>query len=52
MHMHEARGKFTYCLAEDEEGSPFPPLHQSLVIRLVTILGAEAPVFGDFCTGQ
>ena len=40
-------GKFTYCLAEDEEGSPFPPLHVSLGFdaedSVVTIVGAEAP---------
>jgi len=40
-------GKFTYCLAEDEEGSPFPPLHCSLGFAaedsVVTVVGAEAP---------
>ncbi len=40
-------GKFTYCLAEDEENSPFPPLHTSLGFDLeqsvVTVIGAEAP---------
>ena len=40
-------GKFTYCLAEDEEGSPFPPLHVSLGFAaedsVVTVVGAEAP---------
>lgn len=40
-------GKFTYCLAEDEEGSPFPPLHVSLGFEaddsVVTVIGAEAP---------
>ena len=40
-------GKFTYCLAEDEESSPFPPLHTSLGYSpeesAVTVIGAEAP---------
>ncbi|MBO6657565.1 MAG: hypothetical protein JJ934_11755 [Pseudomonadales bacterium] len=40
-------GKFTYCLAEDEENSPFPPLHVSLGFQeedsVVTVIGAEAP---------
>jgi hypothetical protein len=40
-------GKFTYCLAEDEENSPFPPLHVDLGFdaqdSVVTVLGAEAP---------
>jgi len=40
-------GKFTYCLAEAEEESPFPPLHVSLGFdesdSVVTVLGCEAP---------
>lgn len=40
-------GKFTYCLAEAEEDSPFPPLHTSLGFEasdsVVTLLGCEAP---------
>jgi hypothetical protein len=40
-------GKFTYCLAEDEENSPFPPLHVSKGFdaqdSVVTVIGAEAP---------
>lgn len=40
-------GKFTYCLAEDEENSPFPPLHVSRGFAaedsVVTVIGAEAP---------
>ena len=40
-------GKFTYCLAEAEEESPFPPLHVSLGFdpadSVVTLLGCEAP---------
>ena len=47
MALHGHPGKFTYCLAEDEEGGPFPGLHtqfgygpdQSAVI----VTGAEAP---------
>ena len=40
-------GKFTFCLAEDEENSPFPPMHVDLGFDLddsvVTVIGAEAP---------
>jgi hypothetical protein len=40
-------GKFTYCLAEDEENSPFTPLHVSRGFQIdegvVTVIGAEAP---------
>lgn len=40
-------GKFTYCLAEDEENSPFNPLHVDLGFAeeesVVTVIGAEAP---------
>jgi hypothetical protein len=40
-------GKFTFCLAEDEEASPFTPLHVSRGFKaddsVVTVLGAEAP---------
>ena len=40
-------GKFTYCLAEAEEESHFPPLHTSLGFdttdSVVTLLGCEAP---------
>lgn len=40
-------GKFTYCLAEDEENSPFESLAQALGFdaeqSLVTLVGAEAP---------
>ncbi len=40
-------GKFTYCLAENEEQSPFPPLHVTLGFgeeeSVVTVIGAEAP---------
>ena len=40
-------GKFTYCLAEDEEHSPFTPLHVGRGFNeddsVVTVVGAEAP---------
>ncbi len=40
-------GKFTYCLGEDEENSPLPPLHTSRGFgagdSTVTVIGAEAP---------
>ena len=40
-------GKFTYCLAENEEASPFEPLHVSRGFAsedsVVTVVGAEAP---------
>jgi len=40
-------GKFTYCLGEDEENSPLPPLHSSRGFNeddsTVTVVGAEAP---------
>lgn len=40
-------GKFTYCLAEDEENSPFEPLHVARGFAaddsVVTVIGAEGP---------
>ena len=40
-------GKFTMCLAEDEEASPFEPLHVSLGFdaeqSTVTVIGTDAP---------
>lgn len=40
-------GKFTFCLAEDEESSPFPALHVALGYdaeqSVVTVVGTEAP---------
>ena len=40
-------GKFSYCFAEAEEESPFPPLHTSRGFEetdsVVTVLGCEAP---------
>lgn len=47
MALHGHPGKFTFCIAEDEEGSPFPPLHTSLGYEadqsVVTVVGSEAP---------
>ncbi len=47
MALHGHPGKFTYCLAEDEEASPFEPMHVSLGYgeedSVVTVIGAEAP---------
>ena len=47
MAIHGHPGKFTYCLAEAEEESPFPPMHTSLGFdksdSVVTLLGCEAP---------
>ena len=47
MAIHGHPGKFSYCLAEAEEDSPFPPLHVSLGFdtadSVVTLLGCEAP---------
>jgi len=40
-------GKFTFCLAENEEASPFEPLHVARGFQpedsVVTVVGAEAP---------
>lgn len=40
-------GKFTFCMAEDEESSPFEPLHVALgydpSASTVTLVGTEAP---------
>ena len=47
MALHGHPGKFTYCVAEDEEASPFEPLHVSRGYAaedsVVTVVGAEAP---------
>ena len=47
MALHGHPGKFTYCLAEAEEESPFPAMHMSLGFdetdSVVTVLGCEAP---------
>jgi hypothetical protein len=40
-------GKFTMCLAEDEQSSPWPPMHTSLGFTadqaVVTVVGTEGP---------
>jgi hypothetical protein len=47
MALHGHPGKFTFCIAEDEEGSPFAPFHTSLGYdaeqSVCTVVGAEAP---------
>ncbi|MDH3679175.1 MAG: hypothetical protein OEV40_04410 [Acidimicrobiia bacterium] len=47
MALHGHPGKFTFCIAEDEESSPFPPLHTTFGYdadqSVVTVVGAEAP---------
>ena len=47
MALHGHPGKFSFCIAEDEESSPFPPFHTSLGYSaeqsVVTVVGAEAP---------
>lgn len=47
MALHGHPGKFTFCIAEDEEGSPFPPLHTTFGYdadqSVVTVVGSEAP---------
>jgi len=47
MALHGHPGKFTFCIAEDEGSSPFPPLHTSLgydaAQSVVTVVGVEAP---------
>ena len=55
MALHGSPAKFTFCIAEDEEASPFPPLHTSLGYRaeqsVVTVLGVEGP-HSTFFTGD
>jgi len=47
MALHGSPAKFSCCLAEDEDGSPFPPLHTSFgyaaTDSAVTVLGVEGP---------
>lgn len=47
MALHGHPGKFTYCVAEDEENGPFPGLHTQFGYSpdqsAVVITGAEAP---------
>ena len=55
MALHGHPGKFTYCVAEDEENSPFPGLHTTFGYEpdqsAVIITGAEAP-HSTFFTGD
>lgn len=47
MALHGQPAKFTFCVAEDEEASPFPPLHTSFGYAaeqsVVTVVGVEGP---------
>ena len=47
MALHGHPGKFTFCIAEDEENSPFAPLHTTFgyspTQSAVTVVGSEAP---------
>lgn len=55
MALHGTPAKFTCCIAEDEEGSPFPPLHTSFGYRaaqsVATVVGIESP-HSVFFTGD
>ena len=55
MALHGHPAKFTFCIAEDEEASPFPPLHTSLgyeaVDSVVSVVGVEGP-HSVFFTGD
>lgn len=47
MALHGSPAKFTFCIAEDEEASPFPPLHTTFghaaTDSAVTVVGVEGP---------
>lgn len=47
MALHGSPAKFTFCIAEDEESSPFPPLHTTFGAAAndstVTVIGVEGP---------
>ncbi len=47
MALHGTPAKFSYCIAEDEASSPFPPLHTTFGYAhdasVVTVVSAEAP---------
>lgn len=47
MALHGSPAKFTLCFAEDEDASPFPPLHTTFGYAAsdsaVTVLGVEGP---------
>ncbi len=55
MALHGSPAKFAFCIAEDEESSPFPPLHTSLGYAaddsVVTVVGVEGP-HSTFFTGD
>ncbi len=55
MAIHGSPAKFAFCIAEDEESSPFPPLHTSLGYQLsdsvVTVVGVDSP-HSTFFTGD
>lgn len=55
MALHGSPAKFAFCIAEDEESSPFPPLHTSFGYEadesVVTVVGVEAP-HSTFFTGD
>ncbi|MGE3772952.1 MAG: hypothetical protein AB7I32_08505, partial [Gammaproteobacteria bacterium] len=55
MALHGTPAKFTFCIAEDEESSPFPPFHTSLGYRaeqsVATVVGVEGP-HSVFFTGD
>ncbi len=55
MALHGSPTKFAFCIAEDEESSPFPPLHTSLgyaaADSVVTVVGVASP-HSTFFTGD
>ena len=55
MALHGHPAKFTFCIAEDEAASPFPPLHTSFGYSpeesAVTVVGVEGP-HSVFFTGD
>jgi hypothetical protein len=55
MALHGSPAKFSFCIAEDEEASPFPPLHTSLgyaaADSVATVIGVEGP-HSVFFTGD
>jgi hypothetical protein len=55
MALHGSPAKFAFCIAEDEESSPFPPLHTSFgyapADSVVTVIGVEGP-HSTFFTGN
>ncbi|MGE0857507.1 MAG: hypothetical protein AB7P42_00310 [Gammaproteobacteria bacterium] len=55
MALHGSPAKFSFCIAEDEDSSPFAPLHTSFgyapAQSAVTVVGVEAP-HSCFFTGD